>query len=107
MPKAGVKGNRGGAKGRSGRKSKAEELGLVALLNECWTVASRKTAIKKLATLAGNGNLEAIKILMAYTFGKPKETVTVDGELQHSVIYVPAKANSREEWEHQQKAQEG
>ncbi len=101
---AGVKG-KGGVKGRSGRKSKAEELGLTALLDECWTVDSRKKTIKKLASLANAGNLEAIKILMAYTFGKPKETITVDGELEHSVIYVPAKAASREEWEQEQKAQ--
>jgi hypothetical protein len=101
---AGVKG-KGGVKGRSGRKSKAEELGLTALLDECWTVDSRKKTIKKLASLANAGNLEAIKILMAYTFGKPKETVAIEGELQHSIIRVPVKAQSREEWERLQKAQ--
>lgn len=31
--------------------------------------------------------------------------VALDGAIEHSVIYVPAKAASREEWEQQQKAQ--
>lgn len=96
----------GGKRPNSGRKSKAEELGLTALLDECWTPVSRKATIKKLASLARYGNLEAIKILMAYTFGKPKETVAIEGELQHSIIRVPVKAASREEWERQQKAQD-
>jgi hypothetical protein len=69
----GQRGNSGGKKGRSGRKSKAEELGLVSLLNRGWTPAARERTIKRLSTLAEAGNLEAIKILLAYTYGKPIE----------------------------------
>jgi hypothetical protein len=85
---AGIKG-RGGQKGRSGRKSKAEELGLNALLNKCWTTAQREDCIRKLATLANDGDLDAIKLLMAYTFGKPKESVdlTSTGDVVLRVIY--------------------
>lgn len=73
MPKAGIKGNSGGKKGRSGRKSKAEEMGLVALLDKCWTQAAREKCIKTLATQANRGEIEAVKLLMSYTFGKPTE----------------------------------
>lgn len=95
----------GGRRKNAGRKTKAEELGLVALLDECWTVASRKATIKKLASLASKGNLEAIKLLMAYTFGKPKETVAVEANATFAIVRVPSKAASREEWERQQKEQ--
>lgn len=67
----------GGKKGRSGRKSKAEEMGLAKLLDECWTVADRKACIRKLAQDAKSKTFktrhEARKLLLAYAFGKPKE----------------------------------
>jgi hypothetical protein len=73
----GVKGNSGGKKGRSGRKSKAEELGLAALLNKCWSRADREACIRALATKAQDPTsdhfMDAAKLLMAYCFGKPAE----------------------------------
>lgn len=67
----------GGKKGRSGRKSKAEELGLVALLNKCFTPKSREECIKKLAEDCESDEFqirhEARKLLLAYTYGKPSE----------------------------------
>jgi hypothetical protein len=76
-------------KGRSGRKSKAEEMGLAALLDECWTVEQRKKCIKQLAKNAEAGDMDSIKLLLSYTFGKPKESVdlTGDGEVVLRVIY--------------------
>jgi hypothetical protein len=74
VAKSGIKGNSGGKPGRSGRKSKAVELGLKALLDECWTVTARKQCLKALARKANGGEMEAIKLLFAYTFGKPTET---------------------------------
>jgi hypothetical protein len=71
--------NHGGRRQGSGRKSKAEEMGLVALLNECWTLAQRKKCIRKLATLAREGDMDAIKLLMAYAFGKPTEKRELSG----------------------------
>jgi hypothetical protein len=71
----------GGKKGRSGRKSKAEELGLVALLDKCWSEAARERCLKKLAEDCESNEFqvrnESRKLLMAYTFGKPKESVAV------------------------------
>lgn len=64
-----------GIKGRSGRKSKAEEMQLSALLDACWTPLDREVCIKKLAKLANEGEMEAVKLLMSYTFGKPRESV--------------------------------
>lgn len=79
MAGIGVRGNRGGAKGRSGRKSKAEELGLAALLDECWTEADRKACLKKLASNARTGDMESIKLLMAYAYGKPVDRKEIKG----------------------------
>ncbi len=86
MPRGGIKGNKGGVKGRSGRKSKAEELGLQALLDKCWTVKDRQTCITKLAKEANNplssDRMEAVKLLMGYAYGKPKESkdLTTNGK---------------------------
>lgn len=76
-------------KGRSGRKSKAEEMGLAALLDKCWTVEQREACIRSLAANASAGDMDSIKLLMAYTFGKPRESVdlTSDGEVILKVIY--------------------
>lgn len=76
MP-GGIKGNRGGQKGRSGRKSKAEELGLVATLEKCFTLEDREECIKKLVEDCKSEDFshrhESRKLLLAYTFGRPAE----------------------------------
>lgn len=87
MPSSGIKGNKGGVKGRSGRKSKAEELGLQKLLDECWTLAERKACIKKLAADAKGGNMEATKTLLAYAYGKPVDRKIISGD-EDAPIYV-------------------
>lgn len=75
--RGGIKGNRGGQKGKSGRKSKAEELGLVATLDKCFTKADREDCIQKLVEDCKSDNFaerhEARKLLLAYTFGRPTE----------------------------------
>ena len=79
-----MKGNRGGQKGRSGRKSKAEEMGLQALLDKCWTKADREVCIRQLAITANDptdkDRMDAAKLLMSYTFGKPKESIEHSGK---------------------------
>lgn len=60
-------------------------MGLVALLNKCWTLDQREACISKLATLAEEGDKDAIKLLMAYTFGKPRESV----DLNHHTEALP------------------
>ncbi len=76
----GVSGNRGGKKGRSGRKPKFDEAGLELLLDKCWPLAQREEAIKKAALRASQGDLEALKLLMAYGYGKPKEKHEITGD---------------------------
>jgi hypothetical protein len=69
--------------GRSGRKSKAEEMGLKALLDECVTVNERRglfNELKRLARGRGKTKLEAIKLLLAYLYGTPRQSVEVTGD---------------------------
>lgn len=72
-----AKGQRGGARPNSGRKSKAEELGLVALLDKCWSQTEREKCIRALAKKAkdplSRDFMESAKLLLAYCFGKPTE----------------------------------
>ena len=89
----GVKGNSGGKKGRSGRKSKAEELGLVATLEKCFTVKAREHCIRRLVddcqSEVFQERHESRKLLMAYTYGKPKESIDLgnkDGEKFEVVV---------------------
>lgn len=76
--------NNGGRRPNSGRKSKAEELGLVALLDKCWTLQDREQCIRGLAKSANdplsNDRMDATKLLMSYAFGKPKESVEHSGK---------------------------
>lgn len=91
----GVKGNSGGKKGRSGRKSKAEEMGLKALLDKCFTQADRETLIKNLVKEARRAplmNMEAAKLLLAYTFGKPVEKHELTGSEGEALFEPLAKA---------------
>lgn len=76
-------GNRPGA----GRKTKAESAGLDGVLTECWTRAERKACVRRLAEKAALGEMEAIKLLFAYTFGKPKEQVDVKSAGRIEVVY--------------------
>jgi hypothetical protein len=71
-----VKGS-GGKKGRSGRKSKAHEMGLAALLDAAFTPKDRQDVVKNLTRIAKSNDakaaVSAAGLLMGYTFGKPTE----------------------------------
>lgn len=69
---AGVKG-KGGQKGRSGRKPKQHELSVQQLMDENWPPEQRAAMVKAWGERAAQGDLEAGKLLMAYTYGKPVE----------------------------------
>lgn len=98
---AGIKG-KGGQKGRSGRKSKAEELGLTALLDKCFTKADREACIKQLAEDCQSDEFnvrhESRKLLLAYTFGRPTEKHELGGmdgqPLTLRVVYESKPAHS-------------
>jgi hypothetical protein len=63
----------GGKRAGAGRPPKSNEEELQDLLKKGWSKKQRLEAIKKAAHRASLGDLEALKLLMAYTFGKPKE----------------------------------
>lgn len=90
-----------GVKGRSGRKTKAQELGLVALLESSFTLEDRRAVIENLAKIAKSDEFKAAvaaaSLLLGYAYGKPKESVEISGELEHKVVRVPPKVN-QEEW---------
>lgn len=63
-------------------------MGLAALLDECWTLAQRKECVNKLAELASQGDMESIKLLMAYAFGKPREKQQIEHSGPNGVPFV-------------------
>jgi len=70
----------GGARPGAGRKSKAEEFGLAALLDKAWTKADRIEVIETLHKQAKDGNTSAASLLLAYAYGKPTEKHEHGGE---------------------------
>tara|TARA_R110000796_G_scaffold63830_1_gene147604 strand:+ start:349 stop:591 length:243 start_codon:yes stop_codon:yes gene_type:complete len=70
---------RGGKREGAGRKSKADEMQLIELLN---THIDKDSVILKLKEFIEDDNLKALEIYMAYMYGKPKETkdVTITSE---------------------------
>ena len=71
----------GGVIPGSGRKSKAEELGIARLLEDCWTIEQRKEVISSLHLLALSGGKSAVSaatLLLSYAYGKPTEHVKVE-----------------------------
>jgi hypothetical protein len=74
---AGIPGS-GGKKGRSGRKSKAVEMGLVPLLDAAFPQKDREAVLANLASIAKSSSdpkaaVSAASLLLGYTFGKPTE----------------------------------
>ena len=84
----GQEGNSGGKKGRSGRKPKFDEDELLGLINKAWPRSARVEAFEKLAERARRGDLEALKLLLAYSYGKPKERHELTGKNGKDLIPV-------------------
>lgn len=59
-------------------------MGLQALLDKCWTLADREKCIRALAKTANSplssDRVDAVKLLMGYTFGKPTERHELTGK---------------------------
>jgi hypothetical protein len=85
----GRKNNIGGARPGAGRKTKAEILGLAAMIDESWPIAEQKKVIKKLAKDCMDDDFhirqEARKLLLAYKFGKPTERHEHSGPNQEPI----------------------
>lgn len=88
-----------GKAGRSGRKSKAEEMGLTQLLDTCWPLSDREKTIKRLADLASRGNMQAITLLLAYAYGKPKERHEITGENGGAIVVKGYVTISPDDWD--------
>lgn len=79
---------KGGARPGAGRKSKAQELGLVETMDGIGPTESVLKRVYELAVgvdenkdegiTAKAPNIEAQKLWLSYKFGKPKESVTLE-----------------------------
>lgn len=67
----------GGARDGAGRKSKAEELELSALIDEVAGEDGKKTILTKIIEQAKSGSYKHQELFMAYYFGKPNQKIDV------------------------------
>lgn len=70
--------NNGGVRPNSGRKTKAEELGLKATLDKVFTEKDKQDVFKALLKQARGGSVPHTQLLLAYYYGKPTETIKQD-----------------------------
>jgi hypothetical protein len=90
--------NRGGARENAGRKRKSDEIALIERLSPMDDLA-----LKLLNDKLEEGDMAALKMFMEYRWSKPKQEVSVDGDLLLSipapVIYntAPPLANNENE----------
>jgi DNA-binding NarL/FixJ family response regulator len=76
---------------KAGRKSKAEEMGLKALLDKYVSPAARARVLARLLFIANDKReprtgLEAIRLLMAYLYGSPKQSVELSGNKDKPLV---------------------
>lgn len=73
---------RGGKREGAGRKSKAEEMGLPALIEEIVTETGKRDLIKTIHEKAIAGSFMHAQLLMHYMYGKPQDSLdlTTKGE---------------------------
>lgn len=69
---------RGGARKGAGRRTKAEELELPALMDEIFGKDGRAKLLKKIKAQADAGSFAHQQLLLQYNYGKPTEHKKVD-----------------------------
>lgn len=72
----------GGRRPGAGRKPKAHDIELHGLLGDAWPQEKRLAALQKVAEMAESGRadaLDAIKLLLAYAYGKPIDRQEISG----------------------------
>lgn len=72
----------GGQRNGSGRKSKAEEMGLPALIEEVIGEEGKRFLIQKIYSKANEGSYLHQQLLMHYIFGKPGDSVDITSKGQ-------------------------
>lgn len=82
----------GGKRPGSGRKSRAEELGLPRLIEDCIGEEGKRALIEKISQQAMMGSFKHQELLMHYLYGKPKEHIdhTSGGEVIQTVRFIDA-----------------
>lgn len=70
---------RGGKRDGAGRKTKAEEAGLAALIDSAVSDADWIEIFKKAAANAKRGNVVAARFIAEYRFGRPTERHEISG----------------------------
>lgn len=68
---------KGGKREGSGRKSKAEELGLSKLIDECAGPEGMRDVINNLIEKAKHGSFLHTQLLMHYYYGKPQDNIDI------------------------------
>jgi len=76
----------GGKREGAGRKSKAVELGLDSMMDSIGPTEKVLKRIYELST-GDKPNTEAIKIWMGYKFGTPKQAITLDSEVEVTIVH--------------------
>lgn len=90
--------NHGGVRPNSGRKSKAEEMGLPKLIEDIVGDKGKRALIQKLYDRSvTKGDIKAITLLMAYIFGKPSDSgmlpIDADNVESVTITYVKPDGN--------------
>ncbi len=85
---------KGGARDGAGRKSKAEELGLKATLDQVFTDKDKEELFSKLLKEGKKGSLPHAQLLLAYYYGKPKETVISEIDQETTIRVVRDAGNT-------------
>lgn len=90
---------KGGRRPGAGRKSKAEEAGLLEFLGEAFPQADRAAVIKALVKEAKFGNVQAAALLLNYAYGKPAQRVehaaAEDAPLQIQIVEIRAPGSKK------------
>lgn len=89
----------GGKRPNAGRKSKAEELGLPALLDEVVNKKDQEAIIKKLSDKAKEGSYKHLELYLAYRYGKPRTDIDLTSKGESINDKLDLSKLSREELE--------
>jgi hypothetical protein len=76
-----------GKLGRSGRRPQVQQDNIRDLLDKYFKPEARQKVLAKVIEMAEQKNLEAVKLLWSYCYGKAPETINLNGGLAVKVIY--------------------
>ena len=76
----------GGARPNAGRKTKAETLDLIGLIEDVVSEKDRLAIVKKLAEKAKSGSFPHLQMYFQYYYGKPAEKLHVTSDQHETPI---------------------